>query len=79
MPSSDAVLADLHVAMWREQMIQRERAEAAETRVEELEAELAESQRLVGDSDGRTERLGRKLAETLTREAAWAERARGGP
>lgn len=40
---SDTVLTDLHITLWREQMAQRERAEAAEARVRELERLLSEA------------------------------------
>ena len=42
MIATDTVLSDLHITLWREQMAQRERAERAESRAAELEAELAE-------------------------------------
>ena len=41
MITADTVLADLHVTLWREQMAQRARAESAEARVAELEAEIS--------------------------------------
>lgn len=40
---TDEVLADLHITLWREQMAQRERAETAEQRCEELERLLVEA------------------------------------
>ena len=61
---ADAVVLDLLITAWREQMAQRERAEAAEARVAELEERLAESARSEHVLGERNEELARKLAET---------------